>query len=152
MLPYAYLEFEGSHHQAKKRLPVNPAKYLKGLQPQELIPIIIRVITYILMHPQEFWIIIQIGGSGNAIDRLYAEVENTIANRPATIYFTNGELRMIRATRQGLKGEQLLKHLNIKAPTAKKYRQQIYEKICGRYNKPHDTSTIIWYAKMVGIE
>lgn len=152
MLPYAYLEFEGSHQQGKKRLPVNPARYLKGLQPQELIPIIIRVITFILMHPQEFWFTMQVGGSDKAIELIYTEIQKALANRPPTIYFTDGELRMIRATRQGLKGEQLEKHLNIKAPTAKKYRQQIYGKINQHYNMPHDTSTIIWYAKMAGIE
>lgn len=152
MLPSACLEFEGSHQQGKKRLPVNPARVLKGLQPQELIPIIIRVITYILMHPQEFWFNMQVGGSDKAIELIYAELQKTIANRTESIYFTDGELRMIRATRQGLRGERLLKHLNIKAPTAKKYRQQIYEKICKHYNMPHDISTIVWYAKMAGIE
>lgn len=152
MLPYAYLEFEGSHQQGKKRLPVNPSRVLKGLQPQELIPIIIRVITFILMHPQEFWFTMQVGGSDKAIELIYAELEKALANRPAIIYFTNGELRMIRATRQGLKGKRLEKHLNIKTPTVKKYRQLIYVKINQRYNKPHDTSTIVWYAKLAGIE
>ncbi len=152
MLPSANLEFEGSHQQGKKRLPVNPARVVKGLQPQELLPIIIRVITYILMHPQEFWFNMQVGGSDKAIELIYTELEKTIANRTEPVYFTDGELRMIRATRQGLKGERLEEYLNIKTPTAKKYRQQIYEKLCKRYNKPHDTSTIVWYAKMAGIE
>jgi hypothetical protein len=152
MLPYAYLEFEGSHHQGKKRLPVNPAKAKKGLQPEELLPLSTRVLNYIIAHPNEFSLTMQVEGSDKAIELIYAELEKTIANRTEPIYFTDGELRMIRATRQGLKGEQLLKHLNIKKPTATKYRQQIYGKICGRYNKPHDTSTIVWYAKMVGIE
>lgn len=152
MLPYASIDFEGSYQQGKKRLPVNPSRVLKGLQPQELIPTIIRIITFILMHPQEFWFSMQVGGSDKAIELIYTEIQKALANRSPTIYFTDGELRMIRATLQGLKGEQLLKHLNIKAPTAKKYRQQIYRKINQYHNKPHDTSTIVWYAKLAGIE
>jgi hypothetical protein len=71
MLPFAYLEFEGSHQQGKKRLYVNPSRVLKCLQPHELLPVIIRVITYILMHSNEFWFTLQVGGSGNVIDLIY---------------------------------------------------------------------------------
>lgn len=152
MLPYACLEFEGSHQQGKKRLPVNPARVIKGLQPHELLPVIMNVITYMLMHPMEFCFTMQISGSGNITDLVYCEAQKIINSRPAGIYFTPGELRVIRATRDGLRGKQLCELLHIKSITLKKYRRKIYDKLCEQYKKPNRVSTIVWYAKMAGIE
>lgn len=151
MLPNACFEFEGSHQQGKKRLPVNPSRVLKGLQPHEFLPVIIRVNTYILMHPQEFWINIHIGGSGNALDRLYAEAEKLIGKRSAPISFTVRQLQVIRYTRQGYTIKEMALLMNIQEVTVKKHLKLIYNKLNAAYDKPNKKSSILWYADMAGI-
>jgi len=151
MLPETEFEFAGSQPQNTKFHRVRPARDSVGLQPAELLPLIIALITYIILHHRIFYVKIIVQCDDSLITQILNEIQAIIRNKIEPIKFTTRQMQIISLARQGYSVKEMSREMKISDGMVTRHRKKIYNILQDVYNKPRTIASIVWYAHKAGI-